>query len=253
MATILIVEDELLIAEEIRRMLLRLGHRPLEPVDNSEDAMQALAEHPVELVLMDINIAGDCDGIATALLVRRHYALPVVFLTARSDTPTLQRASIAQPYGYITKPFTEVSLRVQLELALLKAYELPPPRLALADAATPPQPLARPDFASPSMFVRKGPKWVKVLYADILYFVSDQNYVRLHTATEKHTFDCTLKDLQPTLPPYFIRTHRSYLVNLNHVSAYEEGYVQLGKDGGEAVPVSRTYKDELKARVNLMG
>ena len=101
---------------------------------------------------------------------------------------------------------------------------------------SPPQPAAPTDFASPAIFVRKGPKWVKVLYAGILYFVSDQHYVGLHTATEKHTFDCTLKDLQPTLPPYFIRTHRSYLVNLLQVSAYEEGYVQLGKAGGKRYP-----------------
>ena len=254
MATILIVEDELLIAEEIRRSLVRLGHTPLEPVDNSDEALEVLAKEAVELVLMDINIAGDTDGIASALLVRRQYALPVVFLTARSDTPTLKRASIAHPYGYVTKPFTDMSLKVQLELALLKAYEFPPPRPAAAATETPPP--ARTDSSNAAIFVRQGPKWVKVLYANILYFESDQNYVRLHTATEKRTFDSSLKELLPTLPPCFIRTHRCYAVNLDHVSAYEEGFVQLSRQGNagvEAVPVSRTYKDELKKRINLRG
>ncbi|MBF9239877.1 response regulator [Hymenobacter sp. BT683] len=85
MSTILIVEDELLIAAEISQTLVRLGHTPLEPVDSSDEALGVLATQPVELVLMDINISGDCDGIAAALLIRRQFAVPVVFLTARSD------------------------------------------------------------------------------------------------------------------------------------------------------------------------
>ena len=92
MATILIVEDELLIAAEIERILYRLGHSPLEPVDNSDEALAVLGQQPVELVLMDINIAGDCDGIATALMARRQFSVPVVFLTARSDSATVNRA-----------------------------------------------------------------------------------------------------------------------------------------------------------------
>lgn len=126
MSTILIVEDELLIAEEIQRTLVRLGHTPLEPVDNSDEALRVLATQPVELVLMDINIAGDCDGIAAALLIRRQFAVPVVFITARSDSATLNRAKLAQPYGYLVKPFTDDSLRVQIELALFNAYQAGP-------------------------------------------------------------------------------------------------------------------------------
>lgn len=251
MATILIVEDELLIAEEIRRSLVRLGHAPLEPVDNSEEALEVLAKEAVELVLMDINIAGDCDGIATAILVRRHFALPVVFLTARSDTPTLKRASIAQPYGYITKPFTDDLLKVQLELALLKAYEMPPPRLAVPDASAGlPLPPAPADAASAAMFVRKGAKWVRVGYADIHYFEAEGDYVVLHTATEKIMFDQTLRYLESSLPASFIRAHRSYIVNTDHLTAFDDAYVEVGK---QAIPVSRTFRSELKKRLNPLG
>ena len=174
MATILIVEDEPLIAAEIEATLLALGHTPLEPVDNSDDALAALARHPVELVLMDINIEGDTDGIATALLVRRRFAVPVVFLSARSDAATLNRAKVAQPYGYVLKPFTADILRTQLELALYAAYQTParpdsPPPADPAEA-TPPE-----HSTSTYFFVKKGQGYVKLRVADILYLEALEN------------------------------------------------------------------------------
>lgn len=248
MATILVVEDEALIASEIERALVRLGHNPVDAVDNSDEALAILAQQPVELVLMDINIEGDTDGIATALLVRRQFAIPVVFLTARSDAATLNRAKLAQPYGYLVKPFTDDSLRAQVELALYNAYELAPARPAPA-LSTPSQAPAPTSFSGP-LFVRKGAGYVKVVVADILYFEALQNYVRMHTASETYVFDSTLKELEQRLPGCFFKTHRSHIVNIDHVAAYEEGAVLLGSD---YVPVSRSCKDELKKRLHLVG
>jgi DNA-binding LytR/AlgR family response regulator len=251
MATILIVEDEALIAGEITRALVRLGHTPLEAVDNSDEAVEMLSKEPVELVLMDINISGDMDGIAAALLVRRQYAVPVVFLTARSDCATINRAKVAQPYGYVLKPFTDESLRVQLEFALHNAYHTLPPRVAKPDElpAGTSAALPAPDY-SRALFVRKGAGYVKVGIDDILYFDSLQNYVRLHTAKEVFVFDSTLKELEQKLPAFFLKTHRCHIVNLNHVAAYEDSSVLIGAD---YIPVSRSCKDELKKRIHLVG
>lgn len=252
MATILIVEDELLIAAEIERILYRLGHKPLEPVDNSDGALSLLAQHPVELVLMDINIAGDCDGIATALMIRRQFSTPVVFLTARSDATTVNRAKLAHPYGYVLKPFTEQSLRAQIEVALFNANQSPPPPQLPAPPVASEAPTSAPlPLSGKYVFIRKGAGHVKVMHEDILYFEALQNYVRLHTATESYVFDYTLKVLEQQLPDHFFKTHRSHIVNLDHVQAYEEGYVLLGKDN--YVPVSRSCKEELKNRLFLLG
>ena len=254
MSTILIVEDELLIAAEIERTLVRLGHTPLEPVDNSDEALRVLATQPVELVLMDINIAGDCDGIAAALLIRRQFAVPVVFLTARSDADTLNRAKLAQPYGYLVKPFTDDSLRVQVELALYNAYQAGPTGPVLDTANAGGTEVLGPAERCPKfkdyLFVRKGSGHVKVLLADILYFEALQNYVRMYTVRESFVFDSTMKELEQKLPDQFLKTHRSHIVNLDHVQAYEESSVLLGK---EYVPVSHSCKDELKNRIHLVG
>ena len=253
MAAILFVEDELLIADEIQRALVRLGHSPLEPVDNNDAALRLLAAQPVELVLMDINLAGDCDGIAAALHIRRQFAVPVMFLTARADLATVNRAKLAQPYGYLLKPFTDDCLRVQVELALHQAYQAGPggPLAEAAPAGTqvlgPAEPCSKfTDY----LFVRKGAGHVKVLLRDIRYFEALQNYVRLHTVRENFVFDATLKELERKLPDQFFKTHRSYIVNLDHVQAYEESSVLLGPD---YIPVSRSCKDELKRRIHLLG
>ncbi|WP_139926448.1 LytTR family transcriptional regulator DNA-binding domain-containing protein [Hymenobacter sp. DG01] len=255
MAKILIVEDELLIAADIQRALIRLGHSPLEPVDNSEEALETLSENSVELVLMDININGEMDGIATALQVRRQFNIPVIFLTARTDTPTLNRAKVAQPYGYIPKPYTDDMLKVQVELAIYNAYQLPAtrpaPSLTVAELSPEVPAPARSEKVDDFLFVRKGARWVKVQYADILFFESKQNYVQLHTATDQLVFDSTLKELELSLPNTFLKTHRSYIVNLGHVIAYEDGYVEIGKE--QFLPVSRTFMPDLKNRLHLLG
>lgn len=244
MAVILIVEDELLIAAEIERTLLRLGHQPLPPVDNAEDALLALGKQPVDLVLMDINIEGDTDGLATALLIRAQFGTPLVFLTALSDPATLNRAKLAQPLGYVLKPFTETVLRTQLELALFNAAQR-------AAAAEPAPALETAELTPQYFFVRKGNRYVKLLLTDIRYLEALENYVRLHTAKEQFMVYSTLKELESRLPdPPFFRSHRCHIINLDQVQSYEDGYVLFAKD--VAVPVSRASKEALKRRLNML-
>ncbi len=250
MATILIVEDEFLIAAEIERALRRLGHQPLEPVATSDDALAALSREPVELVLMDINIDGDTDGIATALLVRRRFAVPVVFLTAQSDPATFNRAKLAHPYGYILKPFTDDSLRTQIELALFTAQQAAD-RPPVAAAEEQPEPAELPPGPARFFFVKKGHGYVRLRVEDILYLEALENYVRIFTAQGQFVVYSTLKELEARLsdPPFF-RVHRSHIVNLDQVQGYEEGCVLFGRQ--DAVPVSRSCKDSLRRRLNVI-
>jgi DNA-binding LytR/AlgR family response regulator len=253
MASILIVEDERLIAAEIGRALRRLGHTPLGPAYNSDAALDVLAREAVELVLMDINIDGDTDGIATALLVRRRFAVPVVFLTAQSDPATLNRAKLAHPYGYILKPFTDESLRVQIELALHAAHASPPaaPPDESAAAVDSSELLELPTGLVRYLFVRKGNAHVKVRVEDILYVEALENYAQLVTTQGKFLAHITMRELETRLadPPFF-RAHRSHLVNLDQVQSYEEGCVIFGRT--DAVPVSRSAREALKRRLNLI-
>jgi two-component system cell cycle response regulator len=115
---ILIVEDEGLVAKDIARALVRLGYDVVGRVPSGEEAAhQAMLLKP-DLILMDVQLRGELDGIGAAKLIRRGVDIPVVFLTAFSDKETLDRAMSAQPFGYVVKPFQQVELRCAIEVAL---------------------------------------------------------------------------------------------------------------------------------------
>jgi two-component system cell cycle sensor histidine kinase/response regulator CckA len=118
--TILIVEDEAIVAVDLAGRLERLGYEIVGIAAQGQEAV-ALARHlHPQLVLMDIQLEGLLDGIETAAAIRRHYDVPVIYLTAHSDPGTLARAKLTGPFGYILKPLEDRELATQIELALYK-------------------------------------------------------------------------------------------------------------------------------------
>ena len=117
---IVIVEDEGLIAEDIRRQLIAAGYQVPGVADAGPEAMRVIRATSPDLVLMDIRIKGEQDGIHVAQRVHEDLDVPVVFLTAYEDERTLERASETQPYGYIRKPISGASLRGSIEIAIAK-------------------------------------------------------------------------------------------------------------------------------------
>jgi two-component system, sensor histidine kinase and response regulator len=119
-ARILIVEDERIVAADLRGRLERMGYDVLNVISSGREAVDfAVANHP-DLVLMDITLRGDMDGVAAADEMRRRFEVTVIYLTAHSDDATLQRAKITEPFGYVLKPFDERELLKTIEMALYK-------------------------------------------------------------------------------------------------------------------------------------
>ncbi|MBW4618345.1 MAG: EAL domain-containing protein [Cyanosarcina radialis HA8281-LM2] len=119
-ANILVVEDERIVARDLKLTLEDLGYRVPAITDSGEQAIKTVAEVKPDLILMDIRLLGEMDGIATAQIIAREFDLPVVFLTAHSDDVTLTRVKTAEPYGYLIKPFEERELRSVIEIAIYK-------------------------------------------------------------------------------------------------------------------------------------
>lgn len=117
---ILIVEDEGLIALDLKKKLEQVGYTVPAIVDNAEDALLSVENLRPSLVLMDIRLQGHRDGIETADEIRRRFHVPVMFVTAHADRATLERARIVEPFGYIVKPFHSVDFRAQIEMVLWK-------------------------------------------------------------------------------------------------------------------------------------
>jgi len=117
---ILIVEDDDVIARVADWRLKNLGYTVCGRATSGAEAMGLIVNAQPDLVLMDINIRGDIDGIETAKLIKKEFTIPVVYLTSHSDGPTLERAKETKPEGFIIKPFDDNDLRVAIELALKK-------------------------------------------------------------------------------------------------------------------------------------
>jgi len=117
---VLIVEDEALVARDLAFSLVEMGHDVIATVDSCVDAVQAARDRTPDIVLMDIRIKGDTDGVETADRLIREFKVPVVFITAYTDQETLDRAARTRPYGYIVKPFTDRDVRSAIEVARYK-------------------------------------------------------------------------------------------------------------------------------------
>jgi len=119
-ARILIVEDEAIEALDIERRLTASGYTVIDSVSTGEEAVRRVEETGPDLVLMDISLHGEMDGVSAAGVIRARFDIPVIYLTAYADEPTLQRAKITEPYGYIVKPFKERELYIAIDMALYK-------------------------------------------------------------------------------------------------------------------------------------
>jgi putative nucleotidyltransferase with HDIG domain len=119
-AKILIVEDERIVAEDIKKTLQNLGYAVCSIVTSGAEAVKKAEQDSPDLILMDIVLQDEMSGIEAAEQIRTRFNIPVIYLTAYADVKTLERAKITEPFGYIIKPFDERELHSTIEMALYK-------------------------------------------------------------------------------------------------------------------------------------
>ncbi|MCC5927082.1 MAG: response regulator [Bacteroidetes bacterium] len=117
---LLIVEDERIVAMDLRHRLERFGYEVVDMVASGKAAMEAVETHQPDMVLMDIRIQGDIDGIETAALLHKKYDIPHIYLTAHRDGETINRAKHTEPFGYLLKPFNDREIQTTIEMAVYK-------------------------------------------------------------------------------------------------------------------------------------
>ncbi|MEH1844039.1 MAG: EAL domain-containing protein [Nostoc sp.] len=119
-ANILVVEDEIIVAMDIQNRLRKFGYTVLGLADSGEEAIKKAANNSLDLVLMDIHLKGNMDGVEAAQIIHNIFNVPVIYLTANADESTLERAKVTEPFGYILKPFKEKELKFTIEITLSK-------------------------------------------------------------------------------------------------------------------------------------
>jgi PAS domain S-box-containing protein len=117
---VLVVEDDRIVSRDIQNLLHRAGYEVVGSAVTGEEAVATASERRPDVILMDIRLEGEMDGIEAAELIRRERTMPVVFLTAYADDETIERAGASDPFGYLVKPFEETQLKAAIEIALYK-------------------------------------------------------------------------------------------------------------------------------------
>lgn len=117
---VLIVEDEVFIAEDLKRAIIKLGYDVCDVCYDSESALDSVFKHQPDMVMLDINIRGSKDGIEVAEAISKNYNIPFIFLSSLSDRTTLDRAKLTKPMGYLVKPFKDQDLLTTIEMAIYR-------------------------------------------------------------------------------------------------------------------------------------
>lgn len=246
--SVLVVEDESIVAKDIQNSLKKLGYTVPSVENSGEDAIDAAGQHRPDLILMDIMLKGDISGIEAAEQIKNRYQIPVIFLTAYADESTLSKAKVTEPYGYIIKPFKEIDLHTSIEMALYKhgkEQEVKKERDLYSS-------IVLDKSVEDCIFVKSNSRLVKVKTKEIYFVEALKDYVIIHTKDAKYTVHSTMKDMLSKLTSSeFLRVHRSYIVRVDKIVAIEQNNLVI-EDDKKIIPVGGSYRDELHSRLRFV-
>lgn len=178
---------------------------------------------------MDINIRGEKDGIETATTIKKEQNIPIIYLTANTDSLTFNRALKTSPNAFISKPYHKKDLYSAIEIAFNKHNEK-----SIEDI----NPILNDSF-----FVKGSDYFIKLNFEDINYIEADGSYCNVFTNNKTYTLSTNLNHFQNKHNnPIFVRTHRSYIINLNKVEAFNKDSVVINS---KIIPVSKSFHTEI--------
>ncbi len=234
---ILIVEDEFSIALDIKLSLEEIGYIVIGIAHNNAEAIKYTLENKPDLIIMDINIAGEKDGIEMANDIYKNHKIPVVFLTGNGDNDTFKKALATKPFSFLLKPFNSKELSYTIQIALNKQEENNKNTTVLT-----------PDInTSDTLFIKDKSQFIKVKIDDILWVEAMDNYVQIITAEKRVIANMFLKDFHEKVSnDKFFRVHRSFTVAIDKI---ENRSVFIGDKN---IPISKAYKNQLLERLRIL-
>jgi DNA-binding LytR/AlgR family response regulator len=243
MLKILLVEDELIIAEDMTNMLERIGYEVIGSAIDFDEAVEILETEKPDLILLDINLSGKKDGIHLAEEINKRFDIPFIFTTSHTDGTTIERAKKTQPINYLVKPFKQAQLYTAIEIAMLnldkkentsKTTTEETENLVIKDA----------------LFIKDKYSYIKLPLSEILWMKAENNYVEIHTTQKKELVRANLGHfLEKINKKNFFRTHKSFAVNLDYMTRFDSSSVHVLNI---EVPMTKNYADELMKVIPTM-
>lgn len=243
---ILIVEDNVIIADDMQSMLEEIGYEIVDNVIVYEQAEEVLKNKHVDLVLIDIILASDKTGIDLGKHIRKNYNIPFIFVTSNSDRATVENAKTVQPNGYLVKPFEQQDLYTSIEIALSN-FDYSEKSSGAEHSSTEDQPMSN-SVLKDSIFVKKQHLYYRIQFEDIQFIKADNVYLEVNTIDKKFLVRSPLKNYLEKLPKdKFYRAHKSYIVNVDHIDAINSKDIMINNT---LIPISKDFKEFIISAMN---
>lgn len=225
---ILIVEDEVLIAEHLKDYLISFGFTDIALVHTKKNAVQAIEHLKPDLILLDLHLQAPMDGFEIAKVIDEKGHPPYIFITANADLLIIQEAIHTKAAAYITKPVRKSDLFAAIQITVKTI----------------------PNTEEPFLAIRENNATLKIVHKEILYVESSGNYINIFTKTQKQIARHSLDWAENHLPKHqFMRIHRSYLINMSAVKKISTKSVFIGQI---EIPISRSNASKVTEYLKKM-
>jgi len=223
---ILIIEDEILIAEDLSDVIKSFGVKAINMAHDKDSALLRIADFKPDLILLDIRMETEQTGLEIAEIVNETHKIPFVFITAHSDMQMVQSILKTTPAGYITKPVKKSDVFATISLIAERIKHQKPKHINIKDGTTN----------------------ILVDYQDIYYIESDGNYIVIYTTNKKYLLRQNMDSIMAQLDDStFYRVHRSYIVNIEKVTSYTRKELLVK---GISIPISKNLIDDFEKIIN---
>jgi len=226
---VLIVEDEALIAAEIAECMEENGFETIGIASTADTALDLVSGNKPDVILMDISIKGKINGIELAKRILSSQNLPIIFLTSNSHDTVIKEAMKINPTAFLLKPFNEKELPVAIELAFNNHNQQ-----ILKE-------LGSKSILNDCVFVKSGKKFLKIKTEEILFIQAEGSYSRLITLKNEFVVSFNLSHFHQQIDnKYFIRIHRSYIINIKNIDSFDLDNVYINS---KSIPMSKQFSD----------
>lgn len=231
-AAILIVEDEILIAEDLKDTLKSLGFNNIDMAHDKESALQKMKSFAPQVILLDVHLENETDGIAIGRLLQENRSCQFIYVTAHSDVEMVKQIIQTSPAGYITKPVKKSDLFASVGLALSK--------------------FDPPQSKHKTLQFKDGYETIIINTDSICYVEAEGNYLNVFCDDKKYVLRQSLESfIEEADSDFLFKIHRSYVVNIFKIIRYSKKEIFIGS---KSLPISRSVKDEfenfMKTKIN---
>ncbi|MCH7396486.1 response regulator transcription factor [Belliella sp. DSM 107340] len=233
---ILLVEDNVVLAETIRELLLISGFDNVNTRPNGIGIEEVLESFEPDLILMDIKLQDENDGIMVAKKIRALKPTPIIFISSFNDKATIERAKNVNPEAFILKPFSKETLNITIEIVLNNHY-------TKTNSAMETENQVENDI----LYIRDRGWLKKINVYDIDFIKTEGSYTRIITKDKEFTLRSPIKDIISNLPVgIFIRVHKSFIINLKNIDAINSKELIIGN---HTIPIGKNHYSELQTYI----